>query len=148
LHWLLIAAAAGYTAGDVQLGFAELEMSFEIENRGEYVAVRLFGVVTPGDLERLADEGEALELGLPADMNRISDITGVQTFDIKFAAVLNLAKRREVRTLRNPIKSAIIAVQPEQVGFARMFETLNNNPQITVRIVQSRQAALDWFDEK
>lgn len=120
-------------------------MPFEITYQGDFLLVRLFGVVTRQDLVRGAEEMEVVEDSLPTAMNRATDITPVQTFEVDFPTLLAVAERRRARKFRNPIKSALIARQPIEIAFARMFQTLNDHPQIEIRVVQSLQEAKDWF---
>ena len=56
-----------------------------------------------------------------------------------------VAETRRRATLRNPIKSAIIASGIVHFGFARMFQTLNDNPQIVVAIFGDDESALQWL---
>jgi hypothetical protein len=54
------------------------------------------------------------------------------------------AKRRQLR-FPNPLKSAIIARNPQHLGYARMFQILNDNPQITIRIFSDETSASRWI---
>jgi len=97
------------------------------------------------DLEQLATEAEALEDSVPTAMDRISDITSVERFDVGFPAVSALALRRRVRKFSKGVKSAIIVQDLVQLGLTRMFQTLNDNPQIEIRILRSVPEAKEWF---
>lgn len=121
-------------------------MPFDIKNLGTHLLVSLHGRMTPQDLARLADEAEAVEDSLPAALDRISDLTGVTEFDVGYTEVRVLAVRRRMRTFDRNVKSAIVAPSPIQVGMARMFQSLNDNPQIEIRIVASMKEALTWLD--
>lgn len=123
-------------------------MPFEITNQGAYFLARLFGVLTSQDLERFAEEAEVVENSLPVAMNRVTDITSVEAFDIDYFDVLALAARRRVRLFSKPVKSALIAQQPIEIGFSRMFQSLNDNPQIEVRVLKTLDQAIDWFAEE
>jgi hypothetical protein len=54
------------------------------------------------------------------------------------------AKRREA-VLNHPIKSAFAAKLGLQVGFARMFQTLNNHKDIEIRIFADQKSAFQWL---
>jgi hypothetical protein len=43
------------------------------------------------------------------------------------------------------IRSAFVAPRPIQFGFARMFQTLNDNPKIELHIVNTMDEALLWI---
>lgn len=122
-------------------------MPFEITNQGTHLVVSFHGFLKPQDLVQLADEVEAIEDALPSGLDRISDLSAVTDFDIGFPEVRVLAARRRMRTFARTLKSAIVAPSPVQMGMARMFQSLNDNPQIEIRIVASMQEALHWLSE-
>jgi hypothetical protein len=109
-------------------------MPIEITNQGDFLFTRRYGIITAADLDQLATEAEALQDSVPTAMDRISDITAVERFDVGFSAVNALAARRRVRKVSNRVKSAIIVQDLVQLGLARMLRTLNDNPQIEIRI--------------
>jgi hypothetical protein len=121
-------------------------MPFQVQNVGTHLLVTLEGRLGPQDPGRLADEVEALEDALPAALDRISDLTRVTDFDIGFTEMRVLAVRRRMRTFDRQVKSAIVAATPIQVGMARMFQGLNDNPQIEIRIVPTMEEALRWLN--
>jgi hypothetical protein len=86
-----------------------------------------------------------IEATHPVMKNRILDLTALDAIDAGFADVEAVAKRRRELKLATPIRSAMIAVRPIQVGYARMFQTLNDNPKIEMRIVQTMDEALLWI---
>ena len=120
-------------------------MPFEIEEHDDCLVLRLLGVLTSEDVLRAAAEVQRLEEGPLKAKNRITDLTSLEDFEIGFAEVWKVAQRRSQLTFAAPIKSAIIARRPIHVGFARMFQTLLDNPQIEVRIVDSLEEARNWF---
>lgn len=119
-------------------------MPFEITVATGCILTRLFGAVTPADLSALAEQMAAIETRHPA-ANRLTDLTAVDSFDFDFTAVSALADRRRGLEFPAPLKSAIVAVKPVAIGFTRMFQTLNDNPQVEIRIVSSREEAEAWF---
>ncbi len=122
-------------------------MPFEITASSDYILTRIFGAVTPADLHALAEEMAAVEARHPA-ANRLTDLTGVESFNFDFTAVSALAERRRRVEFPAPLKLAIVAVKPVAVGFTRMFQTLNDNPQVEIRIVSSRDEAERWFSRR
>jgi len=123
-------------------------MPFEITIQDDYFVFRLYGVVTSVDLDRIASEVEVLEDSIPTAIDRITDITSVERFDVGFPAVNILAGRRSVRQFSKPVKSAIIVRESVQFGLARMYQMLNDNSQIEIRILRSVTEAKDWFADK
>jgi hypothetical protein len=120
-------------------------MPFEITKQDDCLFGRLSGVVTAADLDQLGTDTESLEDATPTAMDRICDIASVERFEVGFSAVNALAERRRVRKLSNSVKSAIIVKDLVQLGIARMFQTLNDNPQIEIRIFRSVAEAKEWF---
>ncbi len=103
-------------------------MPFEITNQGDYLVVRVFGILTNHDLMHVADESEAVEDSFPTVRNRVVDVTAVEVFEVDFPAMLTLARRRRARQFEAPIKSAVIARHPIEVGLARMFRDAERQP--------------------
>ena len=122
-------------------------MPITTQFNGEFIATQMTGVVTLQDLLAHADEIEALESGLPVTPHRIANLTAGTVGDFSYVEMdAYIAKRRAVR-LKNPVKSAIVVGDAVQFGFSRIFQTLNNNPDIRVEIFQGEEAALAWLRE-
>ena len=51
-----------------------------------------------------------------------------------------LAERRAQRAITAPTRSALVAKRPVHYGFARMFQMLNDNPRIQIRIFATAEA--------
>ena len=49
------------------------------------------------------------------------------------------------RAINEPIRSALVASKPVQFGFARMFQMLNDNPRVQIRIFGSLEEAHQWL---
>jgi hypothetical protein len=120
-------------------------MPFEITNQGDFFFGRLHGIVTTADLDQLATDTQAMEDSMPTSLDRICDIASVERFDVDFHAINALAERRRVRKFSKRVKSAIVVQDLVQLGIARMFQTLNDNPQIEIRIFRSVPEAKEWF---
>jgi hypothetical protein len=118
---------------------------FEITQRATHLHVRMHGVITAGDLVRLAGEAERIEDALPEALDRITELSEVSSFEVGYPEVSTLAERRRTRKFSRRIKSAIVARAPIQVGLARMFQTLNDNPQIELHILPRVEEALAWL---
>jgi hypothetical protein len=122
-------------------------MAFDVRMEGPLLQVRIHGTVTPADLVALVDAVSELESAQPTTPDRITDLTGVEVdgMDVGFPEVLALAQRRRETLVKNPIRSAIVTSTVVQYGMARMFQTLNDHPQITLRIFRDREEALAWL---
>ena len=109
--------------------------------------VVLSGTLVPEELVRVADAMGAAERAAEVCPHRVTDLTGVTRFEIGFDDVSALARRRRQQPPANPVRSAIVAATPVQLGFARMLQTLNDHPQITMRIFPDLDGALAWLAE-
>lgn len=119
-------------------------MPFELIDEGTLYRARLSGVLTRADLKAVTTEIERLEEeGPPKD--RVTDFTAVERIDVGFEEVFGLAMRRAQRVVSAPIRSALIARKPVHFGFARMFQMLNDNPRLQIRIFATAEEAEQWL---
>jgi hypothetical protein len=119
-------------------------MPFEIRDEGKYYSARLYGTLDRADLNAVMREVERLEdAGLLLD--RLTDLTPLERIDVGFEEVFALAARRADRRVSAPIRSALVANRPVQFGFARMFQMLNDNPRIQIRIFGNLEEAQQWL---
>ena len=119
-------------------------MPFEISDEGTFHSARLFGVLDRADLNAVMDEVQRLENeGILGD--RLTDLTALERIDVGFEEVFALAVKRGERKVSAPIRSALVANRPVQFGFARMFQMLNDNPRVQIRIFGNREEAQQWL---
>jgi len=122
-------------------------MPFELTTRDGILFARVFGVFTAADLTHLATEAEIAEASHPFALDRITDLTAVERFEMGFQEIYFFAIRRSAQRFSRVVKSAIVVREPVQFGMARMYEALNENPQIRLRIVRGVPDANEWFAE-
>jgi hypothetical protein len=119
-------------------------MPFEIRDEGKYHYARLSGFLDRAELDAMTSEVERLEdAGVLID--RITDLTSLDRIDVGFEEVFAVAQRRAERKVSAPIRSALVANRPVQFGFARMFQMLNDNPRIQIRIFGNLEEAQQWL---
>ena len=121
-------------------------MPFEVSRQEGRLLIRLFGAISGDDLLDVARAIQELEDGNPP-LHRVTDLTGLEELNLGFQDVEAVAQVRRRLVFAATIRSAIIANQPLHIGYARMFQTLNDNPGIEVRIVSSMEEALQWLAE-
>ena len=121
-------------------------MAYTIDWDGPHILIALIDVVEPRDLMQLATETKRFERG-DVVPHRITDLSRVEKLSISFEDVYELATLRKSLTFKNPFKSALVVTEPVQMGYARMFQTLNDHPQITLQIFQDLAAARAWLME-
>jgi len=122
-------------------------LSVEIAVGPDLIRVTLSGVLTDQDLETIASAADDIERDTNPVPHRLTDMTGVTEVRIGYPDVKTLANHRRVIEFPNDFKSAIVVGTPVQQGMARMFQTLNDNPRITIRIFDDEPAALAWLRE-
>jgi hypothetical protein len=118
-------------------------MSFEISNEKDHLLIQLFGAVSGEELLEIGRQLQKLEENDPS-IPRVTDVTCIETLNLGFLDIEALANARRLLVCPTPIRSAIVANRPLHIGYSRMFQTLNDNPAIEVRIVASREEALAW----
>lgn len=77
--------------------------------------------------------------------DRVADLSTVEGVSLNFSAITNYAAARRTAPLKNKVKAAIVAPHPLQYGFARMFQTLNDNPDINMEIFTDTDSGLAWI---
>jgi hypothetical protein len=102
-------------------------------------------VFTPRELERAGTEAEIAEATPPISRDRITNLTVVERFEVGCCEIFNFAIRRSAQRFTRVVKSAIVATIPVQVAMARIYDAVNVNPQIRIRILSSVAEATEWF---
>jgi hypothetical protein len=121
-------------------------MSYEIRTRPNLLVLRFSGVVESEDLQRSIDEIEEIEATWEKTPDRITDISMVDTEGWSLDIVEELAERRRHASLKNSVRSAIYAPTDVQFGFSRIFQILNDNPNIEVAVFRELAAAAIWVE--
>ena len=120
-------------------------MSYEIAIEPDLIRLTLSGELTGQDLADIASAADDIERDRDPVPHRLTDMTGVTEFQVGYPDVKHLAEHRRVIAFPNDFKSAIVVRTPVQRGMARMFQTLNDNPRITIQIFDDEAAALAWL---
>ncbi len=120
-------------------------MAYLVSYDGALVLVQFSGTLTREDLERVGDEIIAIEQGGANTPHRLTDFRRITETAVGYPEMSVLAERSRARPLGAHIRSALVVEQPVQMGFARMFQILNEHPQVTVRIFDDEMAARVWI---
>jgi len=107
--------------------------------------IRLSDVIQNADLLELFHLVKDAESRTPATPHRLTDLTGLTELRLNFAGMNDVVRLRKALTFPNSFKSAIVAPEPAQFGFARMFQTLNDHPQIEIRVFRDLPSAREWL---
>ena len=122
-------------------------MPYEILIENNVVQIALIGRVTGRDLQRLMSEAVHYE-SAPVVPHRVTDMSEITHLDVGFPDIMTIAEQRRTLKFPNSFKSAIIASRDLHMGYARMFQTLNDNPQIAIKIFAERKAADEWVSSQ
>jgi len=122
-------------------------MAFQFINHDNYVTLRLTGTFSRMDLKEITRRVEEIESSAAVAPNRIVDVSSVEVFEVSFEDVFDFAQIRKAMPLKNRVKSAFIVDRDLSFGMTQMFKSLNDHPQITIRIVRSLAEAEAWFGE-
>jgi hypothetical protein len=101
--------------------------------------------VTAEALHALADQLETLEAASPVVPHRLTDLSAVTDVQLTSEEMRHFAARRKALRFANSFRSAIVAVDDLHLGYARMFQILNDHPEITVRVFRDVAAAEAWL---
>jgi len=122
-------------------------MPFAIDSSQAVIRFTLSGTLTNQDLQELGSEAERLDRSFAVVPHRLTDCRPITRLEINFGGVLALARERLKLEFPNTFKSAIVAGDVVQYGFARMFETLNDHPQIVIAVFSDEAEAMRWLSE-
>jgi hypothetical protein len=120
-------------------------MAYLVSYDGSLVLVQFFGTLTREDLERVGDEIIAIERNGANTPHRLTDFRQITDSAVGYPEMSVLAERSRARPLGAHIRSALVVEQPLQMGFARMFQILNEHPRVTVRIFEDETSARAWI---
>jgi hypothetical protein len=123
-------------------------MPYTITIEPAFLRIVLYGAVTSQDLQALADAVLAIEASRAVTPHRLNDFSAMVEPYLTYAAVRAFVERRKPQTLANVVKSAMVAPRPILLGFARMFQILNEHPDITIEIFSTVEDAEVWLRTK
>jgi hypothetical protein len=87
-----------------------------------------------------------LEAKSESPFNRFTDTTAIETIDLKFKYVFDIALLRRLSYVgRPPVKSAILVPSRDSAHYSKMHELLTRYSSIEVRIFEEREAAAKWL---
>ncbi len=121
-------------------------MPFEVEFQNGIIEAAFTGQVDLSQILALIQRVEEIEAACPISPNRICVLAEDMLVGFAFMDMEAVAKRRRETRLKNAVRTALVASTPQHYGFARMFQTLNSNPQIEIRISNDIVTARRWIN--
>ena len=123
-------------------------MSYTMAMDGAVLRIRLYDTLTDVDLRDLADDVLGLEANQVPTPARVTDMSGLRRISVGFREMLAFVERRRASPPKQSIRSALVVESEVQYGIARMFQTLNNHPLVSVEIFRDASKALDWVEDR
>jgi len=120
-------------------------MPYTITMEPSFLRIVLHGAITRQDLHALADELVVIESSRAITPHRLYDLSATTEPHLTYPAVRLLVERRKAWPVATPIKSALVAPHPIHRGIARMFQTLNEHPDIAMEIFATVEVAEAWL---
>ena len=114
------------------------------EESGMFVA-EFHGILTGSELLEGAKKVRVIEDTDNHTPPRLIDLSRVEAVNLDFESMHLFAKMRAASKLKNHARSAIIAPSQAQFGFARMYQSLNQNDRLEVSIFKDKASALAWL---
>ena len=114
--------------------------------------IRLFvyrprGSIDEAAINKITSVIEDLEAATQEPFNRFSDTSEAHEVELNFRYVIHISlHRRLAHAGRAPVKSAILAIEPTLVHYARLLVLLTEGSSIKVRVFHERTQAADWLN--
>lgn len=119
--------------------------SLSIEDR--LIRIRFTDGFTVADLMEMGDKLRELENRQEVSLNRLTDLSEVDDSQVDYNGMESFARRRRRASLKNDVRSAIVAPRPILFGMARMFQMLNDHPRIWIQVFRNMEDAMAWLEE-
>ena len=108
---------------------------------------RPHGLIDEAAINNVTSVIEDLEAKMQEPFNRFSDTLEAHEVELNFKYVIHVSlHRRLAHAGRAPVKSAILAIEPTLVHYARLLVLLTEGSSIKVRVFHERTEAGDWLN--
>ena len=105
------------------------------------------GLINKAEINKITSVIEDLEAKMQEPFNRFSDTSEAHEVELNFRYVIHVSlHRRLAHAGRAPVKSAILAIEPTLVHYARLLVLLTEGSSIKVRVFHERTQAADWLN--
>lgn len=129
---------------DAWSGFSET-MPYLLDTATRVIRLTLTGHLSLDELRDLMQELRTFEQTCPRVPHRLTDLTGLEDSSLTMDQMRQLVAVRLEDAFPNRFRSAIVAPQQFQFGYARMFQTLNTHPDIRVGVFTTVSEAMAWL---
>ena len=119
-------------------------MPYALNEHDGVIRVTLQGTVSGAELHELITEMEQLVEGRSAWPDSLFDLRGVE-LTLGITDMMGLARRREATKPPHAVRTAFVADSALLTGFARMFQSTNHDPNVTIEVFSDLEAAQAWL---
>jgi hypothetical protein len=123
-------------------------MAYKIKDEPEFIRITFSGTLKASEMQAALKQLEAMEAASVTLPPRLIDLSDVENSAISAEDVQAVAARRKSRRFPNAFRSAIVAPEPAQYGYARMFQSLTDHPDIKLRVFDDLAKATAWLTAK
>ena len=123
-------------------------MAYKIKEEPAFIRITFSGTLKAHELQAALKQLEAMEAACVIMPPRLIDLSEVEQSEIKAEDVQAVAAKRKSRRFPNAYRSAIVAPEPAQYGYARMFQSLTDHPDIRIRVFDTVTEATAWLAGK
>jgi hypothetical protein len=120
-------------------------MPYILNMEPTFLRIVLHGALTYQDLHALADDLAAIDMQQAVAPHRLIDMRAVIAPYLTYPDVQAYTARRQAYPLVNAVKLAIVAPRPIHLGFARMYQNLNQRPQMVIETFATLADAEAWL---
>jgi hypothetical protein len=120
-------------------------MICQYENKDGILFVTFPETLSDNDFSLMNEEIGAIEKEYSVVPNFIVNLTNVRKFNGDYLSVQKLAKHRAETIFSKNILEAILVNNDFQMGYARMYQTVNDNPRLTIKIFKDEAEAIQWI---
>lgn len=115
------------------------------ENKKDILFVYFPETIRDIDFDSLSVEFDIIEKEYIIYPNRLISLCKIKSFNAHFNSILHLAEKRNKKEYPNKFKTALLVNDNIQLGFARMFQTFIETPQIEIEIFRDETKAINWL---
>ena len=123
-------------------------MPYQIKEEPAFIRITFSGTIKPRELQAALKQLEALEAASVIMPPRLLDLSKVEQSAVTAEDVQAVAVKRKTRRFPNAFRSAIVAPLPAQYGYARMFQSLTDHPDIKIQVFDTVAEATAWLTAK
>jgi hypothetical protein len=101
--------------------------------------------LSDNDFRLLNEELEIIEKKYSFVPNRIVNLQNVKTYNGNLNSIYSFVQRRIEKKYPRKILSAFLVSNDFQMGYARLFQILDTNPQASIKIFIDEAKANEWI---